>query len=232
MSDRVSIAGFVPFTTIDFPGKLAAVIFLSGCPLRCPFCHNPALQGLSAGDNLSWDEITSFLEKRLGKLEGVVLSGGEPLMHPAVCKMARQIKNMGYAVGVHTSGYYPDRLKEMLPILDWVGLDIKAPWDKYALLSGRVGVESRVQKSLDLLLDSNISFEARTTCDPRYLTVSDIQKIAEALHSKNAQTYVLQRYRTFKEDVNPPEESKICSFFQNEDLQSFLKKLFPNYNIR
>ena len=228
----ISIAGFVPFTTIDFPGRLASVIFMSGCPLRCPFCHNPGLQGRGAGAGPTWEEIELFLERRRGKLEGVVLSGGEPLMSAAVYDIGRRIKDMGYALGIHTSGYYPERLREMLPITDWVGLDIKAPWDKYALLSGREGVVCRVQESLALLLAHGMAFEARTTCDPRYLNVADIACIARFLHQAGVQTYVLQRYRTFDEDINPPEESETLAFFKDEMLQQLLKSLFPGYEVR
>ena len=115
----VKPAGLVPFTTIDFPNRLAAVIFFQGCPLRCPFCHNPNLQPYEGvGESMSFEEIMAFLSQRRKRLDGVVLSGGEPLMQPDIVSVARTLKDMGFQVAVHTSGAYPDRLKDLLPLLD------------------------------------------------------------------------------------------------------------------
>lgn len=171
----LKIAGLVSFTTIDFPGRLAAVVFLKGCPLRCPFCHNPDLQTFEGEGAHSWDEIVDFLQKRTKRLDGVVFSGGEPLMQPEIVEAVRQVKKMGYQVAVHTSGFYDDRLAEIIPDLSWVGLDIKSAWNTYHKLSGLPNEKlvPHVQKSLELLLASGIEFECRTTCDPRYLTKQD-----------------------------------------------------------
>lgn len=225
-------AGLVPFTTIDFPGRLAAVIFLQGCPLKCPFCHNYALQKEGTPTDTDWPEIDEFLKHRHKQLDGIVLSGGEPLKHKEIKELILKIKEIGYLVAVHTSGVYPDHLASVLPLLDWVGLDIKAPWEKYDILTGRKEMVAKVQQSLNLLLASNIDFECRTTCDPRYLTKKDILSIATDLSGQGVKNYVLQRYRTFDGDQNPPEESAIESFFRDSDLQSTLKSLFPHYMVR
>ncbi len=228
----MQVAGLVPFTTIDFPGRLAAVLFLQGCPLRCPFCHNAALQIAGTPTDVSWDEAELFLTERTKRLDGIVLSGGEPLMTPDVIPLAKRIKEMGYQVAIHTSGVYPERLTEILPYIDWVGLDIKAPWDKYDLLTGRPHMAEKVQKSLQILLENNIDFEARTTCDPRYLTIDDIYRIGDTLSTQSVQTYILQHYRTFDGDINPPEPSAIESFFQDTKLQQTLRTHFPHFDIR
>ena len=228
----LTVAGLVPFTTIDFPGRLAAVIFLQGCPLKCPFCHNYALQTEGTPTTITWAEIDDFLSHRKKQLDGIVLSGGEPLKHKEINGLISKIKALDYRVAIHTSGVYPDHLRSVLPLLDWVGLDIKAPWEKYDLLTGRHGMVEPVQESLKLLLDSGISFECRTTCDPRYLTSKDILSVAEDLSERGVKTYVLQRYRTFDGDKNPPEESAVQSFFKDQVLQSRLQELFPNYTIR
>ncbi len=228
----LTVAGLIPFTTIDFPGKLAAVIFLQGCPLRCPFCHNRALQIEGTPTDIGWPEIDVFLANRRRQLDGIVLSGGEPLKNPQVLDLITQIKNQGYQVGVHTSGVYPDILERALPSLDWVGLDIKAPWDKYALLTGRGQVAPLVQKSLDLLLQSGKAFETRTTCDPRYLSRADIATIGRDLSGRGVRCYVLQKYRTFEGDSNPPEESAIASFFRDTELLAELRVLFPQFGTR
>ena len=225
-------AGLVPFTTIDFPERLAAVIFLQGCPLRCPFCHNPTLQIVGTPTDISWSDVFSFLERRKGRLDGIVLSGGEPLMSPDVKPLCARIKDMGYQLAIHTSGVYPERLQEILPFVDWVGLDVKAPRRKYDLLTGRPNMVNKVWESLTLLRESNIPFECRTTCDPRYLTIDDISQLGTELAECGVSTYVLQTYRTFDGDINPPSESEIQSFFRNVELQDQLKSLFPHYSTR
>ena len=227
-------AGLVPFTTIDFPGRLAAVIFLQGCPLKCPFCHNYTLQKEETPTDTDWSEIDTFLNRRRKQLDGIVLSGGEPLKHKEVKELIEKIKVSGYQVAIHTSGVYPEHLKLVLPLLDWVGLDIKAPWKKYDVLTGisSKNIVANVQKSLEILLKSKISFECRTTCDPRYLKKEDILNIAYNLAEQGVTNYVLQRYRTFDGDINPPEESAISAFFNDISFQDKLKYLFSNYSTR
>jgi len=225
------VAGIVPFTSIDFPGNLAAVIFFQGCPLRCPFCHNPELQVFPGPMGQSWDEVMEFLKGRVKRLDGVVFSGGEPLMSDEILSKAREVKDLGFKLAIHTSGVYPERLREMLPFIDWVGLDIKAPWEKYEELTGRPNMAERVQKSLQILVESGIDFEARTTCDPRHLTPTDTLKIAKTLHELGVKTYALQKYRTFDADKNPPSVVDIESFFTPETL-ILIQKLYPTLTVR
>lgn len=230
----MKIAGLVSFTTIDFPGRLAAVVFLKGCPLRCPFCHNPDLQSFEGEGLKTWDEILSFLQARIKRLDGVVFSGGEPLMQPEIVSVIRQVKEVGFEVAVHTSGIYDERLKEVLADLSWVGLDIKSAWCTYNKLSGLPNEKlvPHVQKSLELLLASGIEFECRTTCDPRYLTKQDILAIAHDLKTLGVQNYALQKYRTFEGDQNPPSDEAINSFFADADLMTQLKSYYPNLICR
>lgn len=180
---------------------------------------------------MTWTNIVSFLSARKGKLDGVVLSGGEPLMQPDIVDLARQIKEMGFKVGVHTSGVYPEKLQEIVFYIDWVGLDIKAPWNKYDILCGRKNIASKVKESLAFLLEQGISFEARTTCDPTYLTPDDIFQIATELKANGVKTYALQHYRTFKGDKHPPELSAINQFFTEENL-ALVQKLYPKLIVR
>lgn len=225
------VAGVVPFTSIDFPGNLATVVFFKGCPLRCPFCHNPELQAFPGEQGQPWEEVMDFLRARTKRLDGVVFSGGEPLMSDEIIEKAREVKDLGFKLAIHTSGVYPERLRELLPIIDWVGLDVKAPWDKYEELTGRPAMAEQVQKSLQILLDSKVDFEARTTCDPRHLTPKDTLKIAETLHKLGVRTYALQKYRTFDTDKNPPSVVDIEKFFTPESL-SPIQKLYPTLICR
>lgn len=229
---QIKVAGIVPFTTIDFPGRLAGVIFLQGCSLKCPFCHNQTLRDIKAPAGVFLNDIETFLKTHQKRLDGIVLSGGEPLVQADTAAFAAWIKSFGYQVGLHTSGVQPERLKAILPFLDWVGLDVKAPWRKYARLSGREGVVERVKQSLALLADSGVSFEVRTTCDPRYLSVSDIYELAADLKPYAVQTYVLQHYRTFDGDRNPPTSTQIETFFQDTELSRFLKETFLQFLVR
>ena len=226
-----TVAGVVPFTSIDFPGYLATVLFFQGCPLRCPFCHNPELQAFPGPMGQSWEEIVDFLKARTKRLDGVVFSGGEPLMSAEVVDKIRDVKKLGFRVAVHTSGVYPERLREVLPLIDWVGLDVKAPWDKYEELTGRPKMADQVQASLKVLADSPVDFEARTTCDPRHLTPDDTLAIAKALHTLGVKTYALQKYRTFDSDQNPPSVVEIEKFFTSEALAP-IQKLYPHLILR
>lgn len=225
------VAGVVPFTSIDFPGNLATVVFFKGCPLRCPFCHNPELQVFPGDQGQPWDEVMDFLRARTKRLDGVVFSGGEPLMSDEIIEKAREVKDLGFKLAIHTSGVYPERLRELLPFIDWVGLDVKAPWDKYEELCGRPSMAEQVQKSLQILVDSGVDFEVRTTCDPRHLTPKDTLKIAETLHELGVRTYALQKYRTFDMDKNPPSVVDIESFFTPESLAP-LQQLYPDLITR
>ncbi|MGN0919450.1 MAG: anaerobic ribonucleoside-triphosphate reductase activating protein [Alphaproteobacteria bacterium] len=225
------VAGVVPFTSIDFPGCLATVVFFQGCPLRCPFCHNPELQVFPGPLGQSWDEVLDFLKARVKRLDGVVFSGGEPLMAPEIIEKAQEVKALGFKLAIHTSGVYPERLREMLPLIDWVGLDIKAPWAKYPELCGRSQMAEQVQKSLQILVNSGMKFEARTTCDPRHLTPDDTLTIAKELFKSQVKTYALQKYRTFDADKNPPSVVDIESFFTPEALAP-IQKLYPDLICR
>lgn len=228
----MNVAGLIPFTTIDFPENLAAVVFFQGCPLRCPFCHNPNLQDFNANGAMEWSQVVSFLQERKKRLDGVVFSGGEPLMQPDIFSLVSEIKEIGFKVAIHTSGIYPERMKQILPLTDWVGLDVKAPKSKYNILSGRANMDSKVYETLSHLLDAKVNFEARTTLDPRYLSVEDIYVLADELLKAGVETYALQKYRTFDGDKNPPAQFEIDKFFENEALISFLKSSFKHLILR
>lgn len=228
----MKVAGLVPFTTIDFPNRLAGVVFFQGCPLKCPYCHNPNLQDFSHNSTLLWDDVVSFFSERKKRLDGVVLSGGEPLMQPDILNAIQAIKSMGFEVAIHTSGIYPEKMKEILPFIDWVGLDIKAPKSKYDLLSGRPHISDKVFETLKLLSDSDIDFEVRTTLDPLLLTVADIYQLAAEIKAYRIPQFALQKYRTFPGDKRIVSQTQIDSFFDDSELISSLKKDFNQLVLR
>ena len=130
------IGGITPLTTTDFPGRLAAVLYCQGCPWRCSYCHNPELLDATTPAEMDWPQVLAFLRKRQGLLDGVVFSGGEPTLQAGLPQALEQVRALGFATALHTGGMYPERLAAVLPLLDWVGLDIKGPEHRYADITG------------------------------------------------------------------------------------------------
>ena len=138
----IRIGGIEKFSIVDFPNRMAAVVFMQGCPWRCPFCHNSHLQDVNAETNIVWRK---FL---------VVFSGGEPLVQENLVQAMEDVKAMGYQIGLHTGGYHPKRFEKFLPAVDWVGFDVKAPFDeeRYKVVTGGIADVARVLESLQMLI--------------------------------------------------------------------------------
>ena len=175
------IGGIQKLTLLDFPGKVACTVFTVGCNFRCPFCHNASLvtHTQDAG-SLGEDEILSFLSKRKGIIEGVCLTGGEPLIWQDTADFLGRVKSMGYAVKLDTNGSYPDRLAEILEnsLADYVAMDIKNSRQKYPAAAGTENALESVEKSVELLLSGKVPFEFRTTAVKGLHTGADIESIA------------------------------------------------------
>lgn len=190
------LGGFVPFSSCDWPGKLACVVFISGCPWRCHYCHNPHLQTRSkeAGDP-SWSDLLAWLDSRRGLLDGVVICGGEPLAEPKLPEMLAQVKAMGFGVALHTGGGYPARLKECLALVDWVGFDVKAPFADYARITRVKGSGEAAMQSLLAVIESGVAFECRTTAHPALLSDDDLLEIGRSLAAAGVSHYAVQKFR-------------------------------------
>ncbi len=227
----VIIGGVEPFTTVDFPGRLAAVLFCLGCPLRCPYCHNPELQDFKGKPFIPWERFVEFLDSRKKLLDGIVFSGGEPLAQPDLYESLKTVKDMGFSVGLHTSGVNVERLKQVLPLLDWVGFDVKTLFEHYERRIPHSHAET-VEKCLDLLIESKIEMEVRTTLDPRIISASELRHLADILTQKGVKTYALQEYRPHPSEQNPPSSSEITAFFSDLALLSDLKKRFTHFIVR
>jgi pyruvate formate lyase activating enzyme len=167
----VDVGGLTPLSTTDYPGQLAAVVFCQGCPWQCGYCHNPHLipRDSNAG-GLSWPEVKAFLLRRQGLLDAVVFSGGEPTLQSGLAQACQEARELGFKIGLHTAGPYPARLTEVLPWLDWVGMDVKASFADYDRITGVPGSGERARESLSLLLDSGVAHEIRTTVHPDLLS--------------------------------------------------------------
>ena len=192
---RLRVGGLQRWTSIDFPGRLAAVVFCQGCPWRCSYCQNPELLDARAGPQLAWDEVIDFLRMRRGLLDGVVFSGGEPLLQAALPAALQEVRALGFEVALHTSGMYPERFAQVLPLLDWVGLDIKAPWHRLDTVTASRGSSARVMDSLLQLLLSGVDHECRTTWSPELFPLHELHALTEELAGLGVKRWCLQQCR-------------------------------------
>jgi pyruvate formate lyase activating enzyme len=191
----LQVGGFTAFSATDFPGQLAAVVFVQGCPWACNYCHNPHLQPRLNHSPVNWTDVTARLRRRVGLLDAVVFSGGEPTMDPTLANAIREVRQLGFMVGLHTAGMYTRRLIEVLPLVDWVGLDIKALAQDYARITATHGSADAVWRSLRAVLDSGVTFECRTTVHPDWHCEKDVLALAEQLHAMGVRNYALQAFR-------------------------------------
>lgn len=170
------------FTLIDYPGKLACTLFLAGCNFRCGFCHNPELISYGGNESISEKEILDFLKKRKGQLDGVCITGGEPLLSLEK-DFLKQIKSLGYFIKIDTNGSFPERLKEFIEegLVDYVAMDIKSSKEKYSEIVGSNVDTEKVEKSIKLISGLE-NYEFRTTIVERIHSKEEIRKMAEWLN--------------------------------------------------
>lgn len=207
MPDTLEIAGLTPLSTCDWPGRLVATVFLQGCPWRCTYCHNAAILDPRAPGVVPWSDVRALLAKRHGLLDGVVFSGGEPTRQAALVEACREVRAAGFGVGLHTSGAYPNRLAAVLPYVDWVGFDVKAPARLYRAITRVGGVTTTADAafaSLRVLLDAvaarpldgpPLDVQVRTTVDPTVLTPDDVAELTATLAGLGVHDHVLQEVR-------------------------------------
>jgi len=196
MAEReLKVGGYVKFTSTDYPGELAAVVFVQGCPWRCGYCHNPHLQPRDGAPAIAWRGLLSFFATRAGLLDAVVFSGGEPTLDPALEAAMQGVKALGFKVGLHTAGIYPERLKQVLPLVDWVGLDIKTSFDAYDELTGASGSAQAAHAAARLVIESGVPYEFRTTVHPGLTTRQHIATLVQQVSDMGCETYALQDFR-------------------------------------
>ncbi len=187
---KMQIAGFVKNSFIDYPGIIAAVVFVPGCNMDCWYCHNKHIW--DAAKLLDQKEILNFLQKRAGFIDGVVISGGEPTLQPNLLPFIKNVKQYGYLVKLDTNGLLPEIVEQALSYIDYISLDIKAPPNCISKVVSFDLDDFPIWQTADLLLSGVIDYEFRTTFMP-LLDVSDIKSIAQRL--QGAKKYVLQQYR-------------------------------------
>lgn len=218
---ELRIAGFVPFSSVDWPGKLVASVFAQGCPFACPYCHNHEILDPRAPGQVDWSEVTDLLGRRKGLLDGVVFSGGEAMMQAAPPRRAkgdastaadadtgrptaadsalgramRDVKDLGYETGLHFAGAYPNWLRDLLEagLVDWVGMDVKAMPDQYEFVTGSSVADKKVEESLQVLADHpEVDHEVRLTLWPGLLRAPGIPFTADIIEPEVAGRMLLR----------------------------------------
>lgn len=233
-AEALGVGGLQPFTSIDFPGALAAVVFVQGCPWRCPYCHNPQLQARRATGGPpgpSWAALRPWLQRRARVLDALVFSGGEPTLDPALPAALREARALGYRVGLHSAGMSPHRLRRLLPLVDWVGLDIKAPLDDATLhdrLSGVRGAAAAVRASLQALLASGVAHECRTTVHSSLLADGALPRLLAQLRALGVRRWALQ---ACGDRDGPPGAGHAASWPDARALAE-LRRDFPELTLR
>lgn len=226
---RLPIAGLIPMTTLDYPDHLACVVFLQGCPLRCGYCHNPNMIPPRRGEPDEWQAVLKFLATRQGLLEAVVFSGGEPTLNAGLPAAVKEVKALGFKVGLHTAGVYPDRLTQLLPYLDWVGLDVKGRGKAFDRICGRPGIWQLHACSLGDLLDSGVSFECRTTIHWQDFQLEDVERLALTLADCGVRHYALQVARS-EQCFDPSYTRPIANAPSTARLKAMVKRLAPIFD--
>ncbi len=189
------VGGFECFSTVDWPGQFVAVVFCQGCAWRCGYCHNPHLiPFVESAAPIAWDDIVAWLDRRRGLLDGVVFSGGEPTLQPGLGAAIAAARELGFRIGLHTGGPAPENLAAVLPLLDWVGFDFKAPFDRYAQVTGH-NHGALARASFRRLRAAGVACEVRTTWHPRLLDQEDLAAMARTLASEGVAEWVIQRFR-------------------------------------
>jgi len=228
----MKIGGIQKTSLLDYPDTLSAIIWTIDCNFRCPFCYNKNLV-FGKADSIPEEEVLSFLKKRQGMLEGLVISGGEPFLQKDITEFTSKVKNLGYLVKIDTNGMFPEKLKELIDkkLIDYVSMDVKAPKDKYDQLAGLKADLSKIEKSIDIIRNDAPSYEFKTTFAPGLLKKEDIVEIAKWLEgSKN---FYLQQFKN-----NPPlvssEFDKVTPYDKDYILETLeaIKPYFKNCGVR
>jgi pyruvate formate lyase activating enzyme len=240
----VIIGGLEKLTLIDFPGKMAAIIFTQNCNFRCQFCYNPSLvvcseekqesdnscktKGHSQNQVKNENSLSSpendlfhFLESRRGKLDGVVITGGEPTLHSDLPEFIKKIRKMGYAIKLDTNGTNPKMLKELLAekLLDYIAMDLKAPLTEYEKVVGVKIDISKIKESIKIIINSGVPYEFRTTVVPGLIVLDDIKVMGEAI--KGAGKWYLQKFKSDTDLVNSTYRGK--SAFADKEMTEMAK---------
>lgn len=227
----LKVGGITPFTATDYPGMLASAIFVQGCPWRCGYCHNPHLQARTRTSPIVWSDVIALLQRRVGLIDAVVFSGGEPTMDPGLAGAIEQVRTLGFKVGLHTGGTHPQRLIDVLPMLDWVGMDIKTTFSDYATVTRVANSGTPALRSLKAVLASKVKHECRSTVHPALQSSQQLLFLGQQLAQMGVKNYAVQVFRAQGcEDQNL--KLSMQSDYPGTDVLTELNALFPNFVLR
>lgn len=195
-ADALQIGGLVPLSTVDWPGRLVATVFLQGCPWDCGYCQNVSLLDPTLPGTVQWAEVAALLARRRGLLDGVVFTGGEATRQAALGSAMSEVRAAGFGVGLHTAGAYPRRFAALLPHLDWVGLDIKALPQDYGTVVGVAAGGAKAWETLDIALAAGVGLEVRLTVHPGSPQAATAVEIAHELRARGVRHLAIQQART------------------------------------
>lgn len=227
---KMKFAGLIKNSFVDYPGEIAAVVFTLGCNFDCWYCHNRQLINSNNKEVtlIDEEEILSFLKQRVGQLDGLVISGGEPTLHGDLKPFIKKVKSLGFKVKLDTNGTNPSILRGLIEegLIDFVAMDIKTSFDKYEKLIMRKCDIENIKKSIKILMSSNIDYEFRTTFSPD-IAVDDIEEIARFI--SGAKAYAIQKYIPNKDEVvkipHPNSKFKEANERAKKYVNSFLRSV-------
>ena len=220
----MQIGGIQKTSLLDYPEKISAIVFTKGCNFHCGYCHNPELFLSNTGQVLSDSDFLDFLKTRQGKLDAIVITGGEPCLQKDLKEFILKIKNLGFLVKLDTNGSFPEVLEDVLPYIDYVAMDIKAPLEKYSSITCSKINTVKIQKSIELIMNSNIYYEFRTTVVKSQLGLKDFLKIAEMI--KGTKKYYLQKFLPTKL-LNPEFEKETT--YSDIEFSEIIKNIQHNF---
>ncbi|AGI26194.1 anaerobic ribonucleoside-triphosphate reductase-activating protein [Pseudomonas sp. ATCC 13867] len=230
MSSVLRVGGLVPLTTLDYPGLLACVLFCQGCAWRCRYCHNPELIPPRGEAEIHWDDILAFLRRRQGLLQAVVFSGGEATLQAALPSAMASVHELGFRTGLHSAGIRPDAFSRALPHADWVGFDVKGLAEDMDAITGVKRSGPANWRSLELLLESGVGYECRTTVHWQLFDLERLRQLATQLRGRGVENFVVQLARSGRQldpelIATPAPQGAI-------DLWRELYALFPSFELR
>ncbi|MFC0348691.1 anaerobic ribonucleoside-triphosphate reductase activating protein [Undibacterium danionis] len=227
----LKVGGITKFSSTDYPGKLSLVVFVQGCPWRCGYCHNPHLQTRTADAPITWASVLHLLRQRVGFIDAVVFSGGEATIDPALSSAIDEVRQLGFAVGLHTACIYPRQLQAILPKLDWVGFDIKAPFHRYPVVTGKADSGQHIQACTQMILASGVDYECRTTVHPALLSSEDILNLAYDLSVMGVTNYAIQLFRS-QGCLDTNLQTSLPNNYLDATTLQTLQDLFPKFIFR
>lgn len=232
------ISGVQKFTILDFPGKVSCIVFSPGCVFRCGYCYNSEfvipekikeIESTFIPENIFFN----FLKTRVGFLDGVVVSGGEPTMQPDLKEFITKIKEMGFLVKLDSNGVNPDILEDLIKskLIDFIAMDIKSSFDNYQKISGYIGggdLVASIKKSINLIMTSGIGYEFRTTLAKSFVSIEDLRKIGEAI--SGAKKYALQCFHPGPSVLDASYNDSVN--YTTEEMEDIAKMLREEYGIQ